>query len=140
MGAWGLTESSSGSDAAGLKSTAVKNGNQIYSKWQAKHLQLTVQSAETSVVMAITNKDAGKKGISAFILEKGMKGLIVGKKENKLGMRASDTVQLAFENCEVPAENLLGEEGMGFINAMQSLGRWKNFYCRCSVWFSTRLS
>ena len=78
-------------------------------------------SGETLVVMAITNKEASKKGISAFILEQGMPGLIVGKKENKLGMRASETVQLTFENLEVPAENLLGEEGMGFINAMQVL-------------------
>jgi alkylation response protein AidB-like acyl-CoA dehydrogenase len=78
-------------------------------------------SAETLVAMAITNKDEGKKGISAFILEQGMPGIIVGKKENKLGMRASETVQLIFENCEVPVENLLGEEGMGFINAMQVL-------------------
>ena len=76
---------------------------------------------ETIVVMAITNKEAKKKGISAFILEKGMDGFIVGKKENKLGMRASDTTQLTFENCKVPAENLLGEEGMGFINSMKVL-------------------
>jgi alkylation response protein AidB-like acyl-CoA dehydrogenase len=71
--------------------------------------------------MAITDKEKGKKGISAFILEKGMEGFIVGKKENKLGMRASDTTQLTFENCKVPAENLLGEEGQGFIQAMKIL-------------------
>jgi hypothetical protein len=71
--------------------------------------------------MAITDKSKGKKGISAFILEKGMEGLIVGKKENKLGMRASDTTQLTFENCKVPAENLIGEEGEGFIQAMKIL-------------------
>jgi len=120
VGAWGLTESSSGSDAAGLKSTAEKtenkyilNGNKTFTTHGA--------SGETIVVMAITNKEAGKKGISAFILEQGMPGLIIGKKENKLGMRASETVQLNFENCEVPEENLLGKEGMGFINAMQIL-------------------
>ncbi|MFZ2322160.1 MAG: acyl-CoA dehydrogenase family protein [Ignavibacteriaceae bacterium] len=120
IGAWGLTESFSGSDAAGLKSIAVKNGN----NWilnGSKQFTTHGTVGETYVVMAITNKDAGKKGISAFILEKGFEGLIIGKKENKLGMRASDTTQLTFENCKVPAENLLGEEGMGFINSMKVL-------------------
>lgn len=120
IGAWGLTEPSSGSDAASMKSTAVKKGNK-YILNGSKAFTTHGASGETLVVMAITNKDAGAKGISAFILEKGMPGLIVGKKENKLGMRASETVQLAFDNCEVPEENLLGEEGMGFINAMQIL-------------------
>jgi len=120
IGAWGLTESSSGSDAAGLKSVAEKKGNKYILNGNKTFITHGA-SGETLVVMAITNKDAGKKGISAFILEKGMPGLIVGKKENKLGMRASETVQLTFENCEVPADNLLGEEGMGFINAMQIL-------------------
>ena len=120
VGAWCLTESSSGSDAAGLKSIAEKKGNKYILNGN-KTFTTHGASAKTLVVMAITNKDAAKKGISAFILEQGMPGLSVGKKENKLGMRASETVQLNFENCEVPAENLLGEEGMGFINAMQIL-------------------
>ncbi len=120
IGAWGLTESSSGSDAAGLKSIAVKDGN-FWILNGSKQFTTHGTVGETYVVMAITNKEASKKGISAFILEKGFEGLIIGKKENKLGMRASDTTQLAFENCMVPAENLLGEEGMGFINAMKVL-------------------
>jgi len=120
IGAWGLTEPSSGSDAASLKSTAVKKGNK-YILNGSKAFTTHGASGETLVVMAITNKEAGSKGISAFILEKGMPGLSVGKKENKLGMRACETVQLAFDNCEVLEENLLGEEGMGFINAMQIL-------------------
>lgn len=120
IGAWGLTESFSGSDAAGLKSVAEKKGNKFILNG-SKTFTTHGASGETLVVMAITNKDASKKGISAFILEQGMPGLIIGKKENKLGMRASETVQLTFENLEVPAENLLGEEGMGFINAMQVL-------------------
>lgn len=120
IGAWGLTEAASGSDAAGLKSNAVKDGD-YYILNGSKQFTTHGTVGETYVVMAITNKDAGKKGISAFILEKGMDGLIIGKKENKLGMRASDTTQLAFENCKVPASNLLGEEGMGFINSMQVL-------------------
>jgi len=120
IGAWGLTEAASGSDAAGLRSTAVRDGD-YYILNGSKQFTTHGTVGETYVVMAITNKDAGKKGISAFILEKGMDGLIIGKKENKLGMRASDTTQLAFENCKVPAANLLGEEGMGFINSMQVL-------------------
>jgi alkylation response protein AidB-like acyl-CoA dehydrogenase len=76
---------------------------------------------ETAVVLAITDKDGGKHGISAFILEKGMPGFSAGKKENKLGMRACETSQLIFENCKVPAENLIGKEGEGFIQAMQIL-------------------
>lgn len=120
IGAWGLTESASGSDAAGLLSTAVKNDDHFILNG-SKQFTTHGTVGETYVVMAITNKEAGKKGISAFILEKGMEGLIIGKKENKLGMRASDTTQLAFENCKVSAENLLGEEGMGFINSMKVL-------------------
>lgn len=120
IGAWGLTEAVSGSDAAGLKSYAVKEDD-YWILNGSKQFTTHGTVGETYVVMAITNKDAGKKGISAFILEKGFEGLIIGKKENKLGMRASDTTQLTFENCKVPKENLLGEEGMGFINSMQVL-------------------
>jgi alkylation response protein AidB-like acyl-CoA dehydrogenase len=120
IGAWGLTESSSGSDAAGLKSVAQKIGNK-YILNGSKTFITHGTVGETAVVMAVTDKDKAKKGISAFILEKGMKGFIAGKKENKLGMRASDTTQLSFENCEVPAENLLGVEGEGFIQAMKIL-------------------
>ncbi|MDP2363945.1 MAG: acyl-CoA dehydrogenase family protein, partial [Ignavibacteria bacterium] len=93
IGAWGLTESFSGSDAASLKSIAVKENN-YWILNGSKQFTTHGTVGETYVVMAITNKDAGKKGISAFILEKGMDGLIIGKKENKLGMRASDTTQL----------------------------------------------
>jgi len=132
IGAWGLTESASGSDAAGLLSTAVKDGN----NWilnGSKQFTTHGTVGETYVVMAITDKRAGKKGISAFILEKGMEGLIIGKKENKLGMRASDTTQLAFENCKVPAENLLGEEGMGFIDSMKVLEGGRISIAACSI-------
>jgi len=132
IGAWGLTESASGSDAAGLLSTAVKNGNHYFLNG-SKQFTTHGTVGETYVVMAITNKEAGKKGISAFILEKGMEGLIIGKKENKLGMRASDTTQLAFENCKVPAENLLGEEGMGFINSMKVLEGGRISIAACSI-------
>ncbi len=132
IGAWGLTESFSGSDAAGLKSIAIKEGN----NWilnGSKQFTTHGTVGETYVVMAITNKEDAKKGISAFILEKGMEGLIIGKKENKLGMRASDTTQLAFENCKVPTKNLLGEEGMGFINSMKVLEGGRISIAACSV-------
>ncbi len=120
MGAWGLTESFSGSDAAGLKSFAEKKDG-YYLLNGSKTFTTHGTVGGTAVVMAITDKGKGKKGISAFILEKGMEGFIVGKKENKLGMRASDTTQLTFENCKVPEENLLGNEGEGFIQAMKIL-------------------
>jgi len=120
IGAWGLTEPSSGSDAAGMKSYAEKKGNK-YILNGSKNFITHGTYGETAVVIAITDKSAGKHGISAFILEKGMPGFIAGKKENKLGMRACETSQLIFENCEVPEENLVGKEGEGFIQAMQIL-------------------
>lgn len=132
IGAWGLTESFSGSDAAGLKSIAIKDGD-YWILNGSKQFTTHGTIGETYVVMAITNKEAGKKGISAFILEKGMEGLIIGKKENKLGMRASDTTQLAFENLRVPKENLLGEEGIGFINSMKVLEGGRISIAACSI-------
>jgi alkylation response protein AidB-like acyl-CoA dehydrogenase len=120
IGAWGLTESSSGSDAAGLKTTAEKQGD-FYILNGSKTFITHGTVGDVAVIMAITDKNKGKKGISAFIVDKGTEGFIIGKKENKLGMRASDTTQLTFENCKVPAENLLGSEGEGFIQAMKIL-------------------
>ncbi len=120
IGAWGLTEPVSGSDAAGLKTTAEKkDGYYVLNGSKAFTTHGTV--GEIAVILAITDKSKGKKGISAFIVEKGTKGFITGKKENKLGMRASDTTQLAFDNCRIPESNLLGEEGDGFIQAMKIL-------------------
>jgi len=120
IAAWGLTESVSGSDAASLRSTAEKKDD-YYLLNGSKTFTTHGTVGGTYVIMAITDKSKGKKGISAFILEKGMEGLIIGKKENKLGMRACDTTQLTFENCKVPAENLIGEEGEGFVQAMKIL-------------------
>lgn len=120
IGAWCLTEPTSGSDAGSLKSLARKeNGKYIIngSKTFATHGSV----GEVAVVFARTNPDKGKKGISAFIVETNSPGYNVLKKENKLGCRASDTAQLSFENLEVPAENLLGNEDEGFINALQVL-------------------
>ncbi len=120
MGAWGLTEAASGSDAAGLRTIAERKGD-YYILNGSKTFTTHGTVGGVAVMMAITNKTKGKKGISAFILEKGMEGFISGKKENKLGMRASETTQITFENCKVPAENLIGEEGEGFIQAMKIL-------------------
>lgn len=120
LGAWGLTENVSGSDAGGMATTAVKkNGHYVIN---GSKLFITHGSVgETAVVTAVTDKAKGNNGISAFILEKGWKGFNVGKKENKLGMRSSDTAELIFENVEVPAENLIGEEGQGYKQALQIL-------------------
>jgi alkylation response protein AidB-like acyl-CoA dehydrogenase len=120
IGMWGLTEPSSGSDASAMSTTAKKkNGYYILNGSKTFITHGTV--GETAVILAVTDKSAGKKGISAFIAETSFEGFIKGKKENKLGMRASDTTQIAFENCKVPESNLLGEEGEGFVQAMKIL-------------------
>lgn len=120
LGAWGLTESVSGSDAGAMRTTAEKqNGHYILngSKTFITHGSV----GQTAVVTAVTDKSKGRKGISAFIVEMDSEGFKVGKKENKLGMRASDTAELIFENVKVPAENLIGNEGEGFIQSMKIL-------------------
>ncbi|GMU84767.1 MAG: acyl-CoA dehydrogenase [Ignavibacteriales bacterium] len=120
IGMWGLTESFSGSDAAAMRTTAKKDGDQ-YILNGSKNFITHASVGQTAVVMAVSDAAKGKKGISAFILEKGMPGFSTGKKENKLGMRASDTAQLIFDNCAVPAENLIGVDGEGFIQTMKIL-------------------
>ncbi len=120
LGAWGLTEPSSGSDAAAMKSTAEKVGNQ-YKLNGTKNFITHGKVSGTAVVMAITDKEAGHRGISAFVIEKGTPGFSAGKKEKKLGMRISETTQLIMEDCLVPQENLLGNEGEGFKQALKIL-------------------
>ncbi len=120
LGAWGLTEPGSGSDAGGARCTAVRKGD----KWVLNGTKTFITNgahADVYVVIAVTDKAARTHGLSAFIVEKGTKGFRPGKKENKLGLRASDTSELIFEDCEIPAENLLGQEGQGFIDAMRVL-------------------
>ncbi|HEY5446135.1 MAG TPA: acyl-CoA dehydrogenase family protein, partial [Pyrinomonadaceae bacterium] len=120
LGAWGLTEPSAGSDASGTKSTAVRtDGGWIVNG--SKNFITHAIHADTCVAMAVTDRAQRSKGISAFIFEKGRQGFSPSKKENKLGLRASETASVVFEDCFVPDENLLGEEGNGFVNAMEIL-------------------
>jgi alkylation response protein AidB-like acyl-CoA dehydrogenase len=122
IGCWGLTENSAGSDAGGTKTTAVRDG----AHWVLNGSKTFITNgrvADTAVVMAVTDRAKGAKGISAFILERGMKGFRSGKKEDKLGVRSSDTSELVFEDCRVPAENLLGKEGSGFVDTLKILDR-----------------
>jgi alkylation response protein AidB-like acyl-CoA dehydrogenase len=120
VGAWGLTESTSGSDAAGMRTTAARAG-QCWVLNGSKTFTTHGRVCDTMVVMAVTDRAAGSKGISAFIVESSTPGRTPGKKEDKLGMRASDTSEVLFENCRIPADQLLGEEGQGFVNTMEVL-------------------
>ena len=120
IGAWGLTESTSGSDAAGMRTTATRAGA-CWAINGAKTFTTHGRVGHIMVVMAVTNRAAGTKGISAFIVEHGTPGMSPGKKEDKLGMRASDTSEVLFDNCRIPADHLLGVEGQGFVNTMQVL-------------------
>ncbi|HEU5340145.1 acyl-CoA dehydrogenase family protein [Edaphobacter sp.] len=121
LGAWGLTEPGSGSDAGGMRTTAVRKGD----RWVLNGSKTFITNgtyANCALVLALTDKAKGTHGgVSAFLVEKGTKGFRPGKKENKLGLRASDTSELIFEDCEVPAENLVGKEGEGFKDAMRVL-------------------
>ena len=122
LGAWALSEPGCGSDAAALTTTATLEAD----SWVldgAKQWITNGHYAGVFVVMARTNPDGGAKGISAFIVERGTPGLIIGPKEDKMGMRGSDTVGLTFDNCRVPKANLCGKLGEGFIDAMKVLER-----------------
>ena len=120
IGAWALTEPTSGSDAGGMLTTATSEGN-YYVLNGSKNFITHGSVGDVTVVMAISDKSKGRKGISAFIVENKTPGFIVSKKENKLGMRCCDTSALAFDNCHVPKENLLGEEGSGLSQALTVL-------------------
>ncbi|MGH9644648.1 MAG: acyl-CoA dehydrogenase family protein, partial [Terriglobales bacterium] len=120
IGAWGLTEPGSGSDAGGARMTAVRRGKDWVLNGN-KTFCTNGHYADVLVVIAVTDKAAHTHGLSAFIVEKDTKGFRPGKKENKLGLRASDTAELIFEDCVIPGENLLGKEGDGFIDAMRTL-------------------
>ncbi|HVF92404.1 MAG TPA: acyl-CoA dehydrogenase family protein [Blastocatellia bacterium] len=120
FGAWGLTEPSSGSDASSMRTTAARrNGGWVLNG--SKNFITNAKFAGTTVALAISNRTAGSHGISAFVVEKDTPGFSIAKKENKVGMRASDTAALVFDDCFVPDSNLLGEPGQGFIQAMNVL-------------------
>ena len=120
LGAWGLTEAGAGSDASGTRTNAVRqNGGWVVNG--SKNFITHAISGDTCVAVAVTDKEKGNKGITAFVFEKGMKGFRPDKKENKLGMRASETASVVFEDCHVPQENLLGNLGEGFTQAMKIL-------------------
>ncbi len=120
IGAYGLTEPQAGSDAGATQTTAVLKGDH-YLVNGTKQFCTNGSYAQTVVISALTDKSKGTKGISSFIIEAGMPGFTVGKKENKLGCRASNTVMLHFEDCKVPKENLLGKEGEGFKQMLTTL-------------------
>ncbi|MDX6183081.1 acyl-CoA dehydrogenase family protein [Flavobacterium sp. Fl-77] len=120
IGAWGLTEHNTGSDAGGMNTTAVRDGD----SWivnGAKNFITHAISGDIAVVIVRTGEKGDSKGMTAFVFEKGMPGFSSGKKENKLGMRASETAELVFDGCRVPDANRLGEVGQGFIQAMKIL-------------------
>ena len=120
IGAWGLTEHNTGSDAGGMSTTAVKDGNDWVING-AKNFITHAISGDVAVVIVRTGEKGDSHGMSAFVVEKGTPGFSSGKKEDKLGMRASETAELVFDNCRIPEENLLGEVGDGFIQAMKVL-------------------
>jgi alkylation response protein AidB-like acyl-CoA dehydrogenase len=120
LGAWALTEPGSGSDAGGMKTFATRDGNDWILNGSKTFITQGSVGA-TYVVMVMTDREKGKGSITAFILEKGMQGFSIGKKENKLGMRCSDTATLIFENVRVPGSNLIGKVGDGFKQALSVL-------------------
>jgi hypothetical protein len=122
IGAWGLTENSAGSDAGGTKTVAVRgDGGWVLNG--SKTFITNGRVADVAVVMAVTDRSKGKKGISAFVVERGARGFRPGKKEDKLGVRCSDTSELVLEDCRIPGEGLLGQEGMGFVDTLRILDR-----------------
>jgi alkylation response protein AidB-like acyl-CoA dehydrogenase len=120
LGAWGLTEASAGSDAAGMRTTAVRTGD-CWVLNGSKNFITHGKIGGVMVVIAVTDRSKGHRGISAFVLDHSTPGMSAGKKEDKLGMRASDTSEVVFQECRIPSSSLLGEEGQGFINTLQVL-------------------
>ena len=120
IGAWGLTEHNTGSDAGGMDTTAVKNGD-YYTLNGTKNFITHGKSGDVAVVIARTGKKGDSHGMSAFIIKRGTPGFSAGKKEDKLGMRASETAELVFDNCKIHKDNLIGKEGEGFVQSLKLL-------------------
>lgn len=132
LGAWGLTEPTAGSDAAGTRTAAVRDGD----AWVINGAKTFITHGKVGgvmVVMVVTDRARGNRGISAFIVPSGTPGMTAGKKENKLGMRASDTSEVVLVDCRVPREQMLGQEGQGFVNAMQVLDAGRTGIAALSV-------
>jgi alkylation response protein AidB-like acyl-CoA dehydrogenase len=132
MAAWALTEPNAGSDASSIQTTAVLDGDE----WVINGTKQFITSGDIAwitTVMAKTDKDKGAKGISAFIVEKNTPGFKIGQLEDKLGLRGSHTAELIFEDCRIPRKNLLGEEDLGFIGAMNILDRGRTAIGAMSV-------
>jgi acyl-CoA dehydrogenase len=132
IGAFALTEPNAGSDASAIRTTAVRKGDR-YILNGMKHFITNGDIADVSTVMAVTDKGKGGKGISAFLVEKGAKGFSVGTIERKMGFRGSHTCELVFDDCEIPAENLLGKEGEGFKIAMRILDKGRLTMGACAL-------
>ena len=120
LGSWSLTESEAGSDAAGTRTQAVRDG-ECWALNGSKTFTTNAHEADVCVAMAVTDRAASQHGISAFIIDKGTPGFRLGRKENKLGMRASPTGEVIFENCRLPDSQLLGREGGGFVDSLKVL-------------------
>ena len=120
IGAFALTEPSAGSNAAAIKTRAVRKGDK-YILNGSKHYITNGPIADVFTVMAVTDPAKGAKGITSFIVEKDFKGFVVGKTEEKMGLRGSHSCEIFFEDCEVPVENVLGVEGLGYVNALKIL-------------------
>src|ERR1700736_4777894 len=121
LGCWSLTEPEAGSDAAGPRTTAVRNDDGGWVLNGAKTFTTNAHYADVCVAMAVTDRAAAQHGISAFVIEKGTPGFRTGKKENKLGLRASATGEVIFDNCRLPRSQLLGQEGEGFVDSLRIL-------------------
>jgi alkylation response protein AidB-like acyl-CoA dehydrogenase len=120
LAAWGLTEPGSGSDAAAMRTTATREGD----AWVLNGSKMFIthgHSGDIMVVMTVTDRSKGNKGISAFVVDRGTPGFLAGKKEDKLGMRASETTEVIFQNCRIPQTQMLGQEGEGFRQTLQVL-------------------
>ena len=129
IGAWGLTEANTGSDAGNMKTTATREGDHWVINGSKNFITHGI-SGDIAVVIARTGEPGDSHGMTAFVIEKGTPGFSGGRKEDKLGMRASETAELIFDQCKVPHENVLGEVGEGFIQSLKVFGWWQDFHCR----------
>ena len=120
IGAFALTEPQAGSNAAAIKTRAIRKGDRFLLNG-SKHYITNASIAGVFTVMAVTNPAEGAKGITSFLVEQSTKGMVIGKKEEKMGLRGSHSFEIFFEDCEVPVENILGQEGMGYVNALKIL-------------------